>query len=276
MESEINVFRRLFKPRRGHENPPTRGFSGAPIAPDSPVAVIGDIHGRRDALDGILDKLDHTHPGARLVFAGDYIDRGPESAAVLDRLYRLSVDRPDTVFLLGNHEEMLLRFLSDPAGNGPFWLRHGGVNTLASFGLEADDRLSDETRLTQLKDAVKTALGENLLLWLQSLPRFWKSGNMAVVHAGADPTAPIEIQPENALIWGHPETAKIARTDGIWLVRGHVIVRTPKEANGVISIDTGAYRTGKLTAAYISDGQVTYLQHVASPKTIADKTHLAT
>jgi serine/threonine protein phosphatase 1 len=103
--------------------------------------VVGDVHGRADLLERVLEAIDADIGQIRarnpqLVFVGDYIDRGPDSAAVLRRMLELSTELPNNVTcLLGNHERMMLDFLVDPVSRGPRWLRSGGTSTLESFGL---------------------------------------------------------------------------------------------------------------------------------------------
>lgn len=225
--------------------------------PQRPIAVVGDIHGRLDCLDALLGKLSKHAADATWIFAGDFIDRGDHSAQVLDRLFTLTQQRPEVICLLGNHEEMLLWFLDDPARHGPAWLRYGGLQTLASFGVPLP---ADPRSLTEVRDLLRSALPDAQLSWLRSLPRYWQSGNVAVVHAGADPTQPIDRQSGAALTWGHKAFRHLPRHDGIWVIHGHTPVADPVTENGVISIDTGAYATGKLTAALVENGSVVFLQ----------------
>ena len=100
--------------------------------------------------------------------------------------------------------------------------------------------------------------------WLRSLPRLWRSGTLAVVHAVADPRRPLEAQEERHLLWGHPDCGRRPRTDGLWIAHGHTISETPTSADGVISVDTGAYATGRLTGAVVGDGAVRFEMTAAS------------
>lgn len=234
----------------------------APISPDSSFYVIADIHGRDDLLCGLLDLIqaEATDP-ERLVFVGDYIDRGEDSARVLRRVYDLQQQFPQQVTcLMGNHEDMMLRFLDNPQERGPRWLRYGGLQTLASLGIGGVTEHSGPATLENTRDALAEALGADLIEWLQALPVHWQSGNVAVVHAGADPRLPMADQEPRALKWGHPDFRKIARTDGIWIVHGHTIVDEPHARDGRISIDTGAYATGRLTAAHVRAEGLRFIQ----------------
>lgn len=222
-----------------------RWFSSpfAPPAPDRPFAAIGDIHGCLELLSRALETTE-----GQIVCVGDYIDRGPDSAGVLALLQ----SRPDITCLMGNHEEMLLAFLDDPLTHAPRWLTFGGANTLDSYGV------SQKGTATQMRDALRAAMGSRTESWLRALPSYWQSGNVAVTHAGAAPDLPMERQDDKVLRWGHPQFGRRVRDDGLWVVRGHVVVDAPKARQGVIEIDTGAYRTGQLTLAHIEAGHVEF------------------
>lgn len=242
-----------------------RASDPVPPRPARPVCVIGDLHGRRDLLDKMLARIEaqDNAGSARLVFAGDMIDRGPDAAGVLARLYALQLDRPDHVIcLMGNHERMMLDFLDAPAHHGPRWMSFGGVETLASFGIDpwgvgtgrdADDRMAG------LAQALRAALPDGMESWLRGLPLIWREGQLVVTHAGADPARRIEDQTADTLLWGHGAFARQARTDGIWVAHGHTVVDQARAANGRIAVDTGAWTTGRLSAAWITQGDLVFL-----------------
>lgn len=255
------VFRNLFSRKKTTHLPlhDTR-FEGGSIAPNEPLCVIGDIHGQISCLTSLMNKIAQGYTPSRLVFVGDYIDRGDQSAQVLTRLYELSKTDPETVFLMGNHEEMMLSFLDDPAKSGNRWMRYGGLQTIASFGSFRLVEHNTSEALVAARDGLKEAMPDGLESWLRDLPRFWKSGNLGVVHAGADPAKPLDAQDPKTLTWGHSDFGRRAREDGLWIAHGHTIFDMPQEKNGIISIDTGAYATGRLTAAHITAGNVEFVQ----------------
>ncbi|WP_158965124.1 metallophosphoesterase [Chachezhania sediminis] len=240
--------------RRG--NKPT---FDAPINPGEPFFAIGDIHGCDFKLAALLERIQESGLPGRKVFVGDYADRGEDSAMVHRRLHSLSKEDDSAVFLRGNHEEMLLMFLDDPAEHGAWWMRHGGLQTCSSYRV-APPTGSDATEEDwyAARDALVEQMGE-IPDWLRNLPLIWQTGNVAVVHAAADPELPMQLQPEETLLWGHPEFGTTLRTDGIWVVHGHVIQETLEVENGCIPTDSGAYATGRLSAAWVGDGSVQYI-----------------
>ena len=227
--------------------------------------MIGDIHGALPLLERLLQVIEQMEECPTVVCVGDYIDRGEYSAQVLELLMSLTARFPDLFYCLkGNHEQFLLEFLEKPEQAAERWLRHGGLQTLASYGIGA----AREGARDRLRDVLVQSMGEDTIAWLHGLPSFWKSGNVAVVHAGADPARPIEEQPERALIWGHSDFTRHPRRDGIWVAHGHIVVKEPQKTMGRINVDTGAYATGILSAAYITKGKVTFLNQagqVADP-----------
>lgn len=219
------------------------------IAPAQPITVIGDVHGRADLLTKAL-----AHAQTQVVLVGDLIDRGEDSAEVM----RMVHGGPDLVCLMGNHEDMMINFIQDPERHGPRWLRYGGLQTLASFNVTGMSETTTGKALVPIRDALVQAMGSDLLNWLMHLPSSWITGNIAVTHAGANPAKPIEEQSKNTFRWGHPDFETTPRQDGMWVVHGHTITPEAYSTNGRINVDTGAYATGRLTAAHISTGDIRF------------------
>lgn len=215
----------------------------------SPIAVIGDIHGCCGLLLQLLDRLAAEAPDASIVCVGDYIDRGDHSADVIDLL----MQRPDVRCLKGNHEAMCLGFLDHPTRGGMSWLRNGGLQTLASYGIAGPVPGTDRT-LKRVRDDLALAMGDARIDWLRALPPSCQSGNLLITHAGADPERTPEDQRLKDLLWGCANFMTKPRTDGLWVAFGHVIQDAPSAESGRIAVDTGAYATGMLTAAILGDG----------------------
>ncbi len=228
--------------------------------PEHTLAVIGDLHGRSDLLELMIGMIsENAGTDLTLVFVGDYIDRGENSAQVLISLQALqSYIWPSNVICLkGNHEAMMLAFLDAPEEVGAFWLENGGTSTLASYGISLPDR--KPASLINASDALRSLLSDGTESWLRRLPSSHHSGNVFVAHAGADPHEPLEDQEEEHLIWGHPDFLTTPRHDNSWVAHGHWISTEPSAENGRISVDTGAYATHRLTAALIAGGTCHFL-----------------
>jgi len=246
----------------------TPAETGRP-APEHQTYIVGDLHGRADLLELMLELIDAHIGGSgsadpKLVFLGDYIDHGPASATVLARMMELTRDFPENVTcLMGCHERMLLDFLANPALRGPRWLRNGGNTTLQSFGLRGPET---ETGLppdiyTGLAQALTKAMGPAAKTWLEQRPLSWSSGNLWAVHAGADPQRDMTEQSARVLLWGHPEFDNTRRGDRAWVAHGHIECAEPSLRDGRISLDTAAWSTGRLTACAVRpDGQHDFLQ----------------
>nr|WP_241482645.1 metallophosphoesterase family protein [Leisingera sp. ANG-M7] len=231
----------------------TRREPFAAPQPEEPLCVIGDVHGCFPQLIKLLEKVP---PGHRCVLVGDYIDRGEQSAEVLRHLS----GREDLTCLMGNHEAMLLEFLEEPAREGGRWLRNGGLQTLASFGIRGVRPLMNGTELEDCRDRLLAAMGAELTGWLAQLRTSVLSGNVLITHAGADPEKPADQQEDAVLIWGHPAFLRRRRRDSVWVVHGHTIVSRPAAEDGRIAIDTGAFAGGPLSAVCLDGTAAAFLE----------------
>jgi serine/threonine protein phosphatase 1 len=219
--------------------------------------AIGDIHGERGKLEELLAVLP-LEEGDRLVFLGDYVDRGPDARGVVDCLIRLEKQWPCT-FLLGNHESMFLDFLgwSDRAYfGGDAFLMNGGDRTLDSYGY-FDRAVPDRDSFEIPKDHRDFLLG--LRLW-------YREADYVFVHAGLERSMLDSEDPDYALRSSRPEdllwsrvTCDLPHRMGVTLIYGH----TPSEDLSVrwnapfsIGIDTGAVYGGPLTAIRLPDERI--------------------
>jgi serine/threonine protein phosphatase 1 len=215
---------------------------------------IGDIHGRLDLLDELLGKV-HADIESRkarkvlLVFVGDLIDRGPSSAQVIERLRTYKRAAVRTVFLLGNHEEVLLRILRGEANLISKWCSFGGADCLRSYGVDAETvaRMRDEDALA----AIRGAIPKEHVKFLESFDDSCRFGDYLFVHAGIRPGVEFDQQLQSDLRWIR-EPFLFDETDhGFVVVHGHTIRSSVEVRPNRIGIDTGAYRTGVLTALAI-------------------------
>ncbi len=230
------------------------------------VYAVGDIHGHLDLLDRLL--LDITHnilaapPAERpaLVFVGDYIDRGPDSKGVIDRMIALEAsDAFECRFLKGNHEVSMMTFLEDP-GHGPIWAEFGGVETLRSYGVTPPALRSDPKAWIAVRDAFAEAVPDEHLRFLARLELMAVYGDYVFVHAGLRPDTPLDRQTEQDLLWIRQEFLTAQRPFEKVVVHGHTPEEKPYLGPIRIGLDTGAYATGVLTAVRLQDETRVFLQ----------------
>lgn len=223
------------------------------VAPDAPFWAVGDVHGRYDLLTPLLERLLRT--GDPIVLVGDYINKGPDSAAVL-RLLQQATATGQVIALRGNHEDLLLRYLIRPRVLTDMFLSYGGRATLKSFGIACDQPLTDEREMSEVRNQLRDALGD-LTAWLEALPFYYTSGNVSVLHAGADTQMALAAQYAPLFCWGHPMFHKTVRPDGHWIVHGHQPVSAVSIKERRIALDTQADLSGTLSAVHITHGAVT-------------------
>ncbi|WP_068118248.1 metallophosphoesterase family protein [Tropicimonas marinistellae] len=224
-------------------------------APDERLYVVGDIHGRFDLLKALMAKLAEDHDSLprdgrkpRLIFLGDYVDRGDRSRDVLEALVHFG---DDAIMLKGNHEVALLNFLDDPEGNRS-WLRFGGLQTLASYHVPIPSVNGPRHKLRDTAAQLREHMGRHAD-FLRTLPLSYLSGNVLCTHAGVDPSNPMKLD-EEAMLWGRSEFVEMDGVDDFLVVHGHYDAPEPVVTQRRICLDTGAYYSGRLTAARIDDG----------------------
>lgn len=228
------------------------------------VYAIGDIHGRADLLaqlhGAILEDAATADVGARLlvVYIGDYVDRGLQSRKVIDLLLDEPMPGFEAVHLKGNHEDMLLRFLDEPA-TGRLWLANGGDATLASYGVGNWSPPLDEAALEKLRVRLREALPPRHEAFLRALPHSHTEDDYLFVHAGVRPGAPPERQTAEDMMWIRKSFLDSRADHGHVVVHGHSINYQPEEHPNRIGIDTGAFATGRLTALVLDQTRRRYL-----------------
>jgi serine/threonine protein phosphatase 1 len=194
---------------------------------------------------------------AFLVFVGDLIDRGPESRGVLERLRTYRHPRLKSVFLMGNHEEYALRVLAGDRDVLKFWLEYGGKEFVASYGLDGDALLTMEEGEALAK--VRRAVPDEHRRFLKSFADTFRFGDYLFVHAGVRPGLALDEQSRADLRWIREPFLEDSGDHGFVVVHGHTIVDEVQERPNRIGIDTGAYRTGVLTALVIEGAERRFL-----------------
>jgi serine/threonine protein phosphatase 1 len=242
----------------------TSQHHAAAVAPGSRVYAIGDIHGRLDLLTRlhaliVADAQTATAKRRVLVYVGDYVDRGPDSSAVIDLL----LDRPlagfEIVHLLGNHEDAMLRF-PDDVSVGPTWLQYGGVETLRSYEIElSSGGWRDERELRRLQAEVRRRVPRRHVEFMRSMKLTHLEGDYLFVHAGIRPGVPLERQERGDLLWIRSEFLESHKDHGKIIVHGHTITETPELRPNRIGIDTGAFFSDRLTCLVLDGTRQSFL-----------------
>lgn len=242
-----------------------RAIEPAPPAAQVPdglrVYAIGDIHGRLDLLDQLLFRIDadeRTRESARseLIFLGDLVDRGPDSAGVVQRALEISRLRPSR-FLMGNHEEVFLKALDGSLEALRFFVKIGGRATILSYGVDRAgyDALEFEELLEELIERVPA----EHVAFLRSFENQIAIGDYLFVHAGIRPRVALEEQSGGDLRWIRSEFLDYRGTHGPIVVHGHTICDEVEERSNRIGIDTGAFASGRLTALGLEGSERWYL-----------------
>lgn len=226
-----------------------------PSAANSPslVYAIGDVHGRLDLMDRLVEMLREdaaTFEGekANLIFLGDLIDRGPQSAGCVERALTLRHEGWCTsLSLMGNHEQAMLRFL-DNAEHGAAWCQYGGGATMKSYGVQAPAAQAPLEDWERARLDLAAAMPETHLPFLTEMPLWARSGDYLFVHAGVRPGVPLEEQTRDDLLWIRGDFLSSKKASEKVVVHGHTPTQDPENKRWRIGLDTGAYATGVLTA----------------------------
>lgn len=227
------------------------------------IYAVGDMHGRVDLLDRLLGLItdDLTHqPTTRftLIFLGDLIDRGPDSAAVVGRILRLMAERVPVRLVLGNHEQVLLDVLDGSAEALRFFEQIGGRETMASYGLPEDEAatLTEEERIARLQALVPA---DHVALF-RAAETMIELGDYAFVHAGVEPGVALDQQVPEQLRWIRAPFLNSTRDHGRVIVHGHSMAEAIVSRDNRIGVDTGAYVSGVLSAVVLEGTSRRFLQ----------------
>ncbi len=230
------------------------------VPPGLRVYAIGDIHGRFDLLMAMLERIQadtETLPPdsrAQIVFLGDYIDRGNHSRTVIDHLIAWPHPHLDVIFLRGNHEATMLSFLEDISA-GPGWLTYGGVNTLLSYGVRPPVDVPPRLRMAAVQYQLRETLPTAHIAFLRRLAFTHEIGSYLFVHAGIRPGIPLDQQRYDDLVWIRDDFLSSTADHGRVVVHGHTISMEAESLPNRIGVDTGAYATGRLTAAVLENDE---------------------
>jgi serine/threonine protein phosphatase 1 len=225
--------------------------------------VIGDVHGRCDLLDALITAVDNDDAASApakstVVMLGDLVDRGPESAGVV-AVVRAWGHRRAVRVLAGNHEEMFLQSFEDLEMLRHF-LRHGGRETILSYGLDRDRY--NALSLEELQEEMARIVPAEDREFLHAAEEMIVVGDYLLVHAGINPAVPLEEQRRSDLLWIRERFLRHDEPFSHVVVHGHTIFDAVDDAGTRIGIDTGAYRSGRLTALVLEGSSRRLIQAV--------------
>ncbi len=258
-------------------DPDSPEFAHAAAPEGTRLIAVGDIHGHLDLLDDLTNKLEREcrrNPArTHLIFLGDYIDRGPASAEVIERLAGLAPDWATPHFLRGNHEQCLIDILSGAAPDDTLaaWLDYGGRETLASYGLGGPLLYSGD--LSAIREAVRQAIPAPHRRFVEATLPCLRFGDYLFAHAGIRPGVALEAQSADDLLWIREPFLSSQEDFGAVVVHGHTITPTPENHGNRIGIDTGVYRHGVLTAVILEGTSRRFVAAQASAVEAAQHAH---
>ena len=208
--------------------------------------AISDVHGCYNELKELIKTLEeegkYNKNTDRLIFLGDYIDRGKDSRLVIKYIRELQEYNDNVIALMGNHEDMLLDYLCDRSES---WVYNGHMTTLNSY------------------DGFDKQFGDDIV-WMENLPLYFEDEHFIYVHAGIDPSKPMEMQKKNTLLWVREDFIYDETECDKRVIFGHTPTMNLNGGskpvmtygNGNIDIDTGCVYGGALTALIINDDEI--------------------
>lgn len=247
---------------------------------DTIYAAIGDVHGRYDLLAPLYDRLkvilENDYPNdltKKIIFLGDYVDRGPFSKQVLDFLIEKAPDLKH-VILPGNHEQLMHEFLTaddedDLVDAGAIWFSNGGLETLQSY-LPDDHPVFDEHHqdnvlvLAECVDAIPKS-HEDFLNWLingKPVYHIDELKKLFFVHAGIDPSKRLKDHRPSEFLWTRHKTFLNGErwVEGYKVIHGHTITDKPVSMDYRIGVDTGAFMSNVLTCVIIHNDECKFIK----------------
>lgn len=229
---------------------------------DTAIYAIGDVHGCLDELLALEQAIvaDAARFAGRkiIVMLGDYVDRGPASAQVLDHLIQPPPEGFERICLAGNHEVQMLDYVEGRAGLAP-WLSVGAAATLLSYGID-HERLGQVYRsASQVDEVIRKAIPAAHLAFLRALPVLVEAPRYIFAHAGIRPDLELDRQSDEDLVLIRSAFYERAHLLKKYVVHGHTPVKDAERDGARINIDTGAYFSGRLTALRIWQDKGRYL-----------------
>lgn len=225
--------------------------------------AVGDIHGCLSETLALIQriKMDNAYrheAKTYLVFLGDLIDRGPATKGVIELLLDFPYNFAEPLFIMGNHEEMMVRGLMGERELLPNWLKYGGYECAESYGVSRSELRGQEPEI--IEHILRSAIPKKHVEFLADFLDYVIFGDFLFTHAGIRPGVPLLRQRSHELRWIREPFLNFKGDHGVMVVHGHTISAEIEIRENRIGIDTGAYKTGRLSAICIEDEHVSYLQ----------------
>ncbi len=245
---------------------PSRPIDSATIPEGRRVYAIGDVHGRNDLLKKLLDKIikddgERDSAESEIIFLGDLVDRGPDSAGVIDTAMQAKETFGNVRFLMGNHEEVYLAAAAGDEKSVRFFNRIGGRETILSYEITMKEYM--ELDMPQLARRIPELFPRKHIDFIAGFEDQITIGDYAFVHAGVRPGVPLSEQRQKDLRWIREEFLSAQEAYEKIIVYGHTINDDVVETGTRIGIDTGAYYSEKLTALALQEAERWYLDTAA-------------
>lgn len=241
------------------------------LGPAEGAYVIGDIHGCFDKMISLLKRIrediGREYPNIsalsgedlpKIIFLGDLVDRGPKSKEVIESLmsYKPSYARP--IFLAGNHEEVFLKVLEGDLSSLRFWYKFGGRECMRSYGVTNLGQIhhNPESLLHKLQGRVPRSHFD----FISSFQNYYLAGDYLCVHAGIKPKVPLDRQDEKDFRWIRDTFLQYKKPHPYRVIHGHTISEEPENLPNRIGVDTGGYKGNPLTAVFIRNETVRFIQ----------------
>ena len=241
---------------------PARPIDSAAVPDGRRIYAIGDVHGRNDLLQQLLEKIakddgERGNAKSEIIFLGDLVDRGPDSAGVLDTAMQLREKAGNVRFLMGNHEEVYLAAATGDEKSVRFFNRIGGRETILSYEISKKEYI--ELDIAQLANRIPTLFPQEHIDFVSGFEDQIIIGDYAFVHAGIRPGVPLSEQRKKDLRWIREDFLAAQGAHEKVIVYGHTITDDVLETGNRIGIDTGAYYSDKLTALGLEGSERWYL-----------------